>query len=278
MTGPTTMGKTADDPLQRDTNDFFLEGAGLSALLIHGLTGTPYEMRYLGEQMAAVGIRAHGVKLAGHAGYPQELGAVTYANWTESVVDGFERLRQYGDPIVVVGLSMGAVLAARLAIEQGEAISAIAMLSPAFFLQPKMRLVLRLLRPLVRQKDLLYVHKDGGADIHDAGARRRHPGNRLVPIKAALNLVELSNYVRPKLGAIEQPALVIHGRKDRTCPFDKNTHFAMHHIGSSRKRLIALEESFHVITVDSEKERVAREIIEFASEFRARPTANASNG
>jgi len=274
----TTSGRAGDDALQRDTREFLFEGSGLSALLIHGLTGTPYEMRFLGEQMAATGIRAHGVKLAGHAGYPQELGAVTFANWTESVVDGFERLRRYGDPIVVVGLSMGAVLAARLAIEQGEAVSAIVMLAPAFFLPPKMRFVLRLLRPIVGRTDLLYVHKDGGSDIHDSGARRKHPGNRLIPIKAALNLVALSNYIRPKLGEIEQPALIIHGRKDRTCPFEKNTHFAMNHIGGARKRLIVLEESFHVITVDSEKERVAREIIEFVSEFRAQPTANASTG
>ena len=41
------------------------------------------------EQLAASGARVHGVKLAGHAGAPEELGAVTQANWYESVVDGF---------------------------------------------------------------------------------------------------------------------------------------------------------------------------------------------
>ena len=44
-----------------DTNEFFLPGAGLSALLIHGLTGTPYEMRYLGERLASRGVRVRGV-------------------------------------------------------------------------------------------------------------------------------------------------------------------------------------------------------------------------
>ena len=52
------------------------------------------------------------MKLAGHAGLPEELGAVSYDNWYESVVNGLEELRQYGEPIVVVGLSMGAVLSA----------------------------------------------------------------------------------------------------------------------------------------------------------------------
>ena len=63
-------------------------------------------------------MRVRGVRLAGHAGMPEELGAVGYDNWYESVVNGLEDLRQYGEPIVVVGLSMGAVLSARLAADQ----------------------------------------------------------------------------------------------------------------------------------------------------------------
>ncbi len=265
-------------PPEVDTREFLLDGSGLSALLIHGLTGTPYEMRFLGDQMAAAGIRVHGVKLAGHAENPEALGAVSDANWYESVIDGFERLRAYGDPIVVVGLSMGGVLAARLAIEQDEALAAIVMLAPAFFLPRWPRLALRAIRPATKLADRVYLHKPGGSEIHDAAARRIHPGNRIMPLRAALNLIELSDYVRPKLGDIDQPALLIHARKDRTCPFDKNTRFVMRHLGSSRKRLIALEESYHVITVDSEKERVAREVIDFVSEFRAVPTANAARG
>jgi carboxylesterase len=106
-----------------DTHEFFFPGAGVSALLIHGLTGTPYEMRYLGERLAAHRVRVRGVRLAGHAGTPEELGATSYDNWYESVVNGLEELRQFGEPNVVVGLSMGAVLAARVAADQREAVA-----------------------------------------------------------------------------------------------------------------------------------------------------------
>jgi carboxylesterase len=86
------MKSDSDEPPPRhaagvDINDFFLTGAGVSALLVHGLTGTPYEMRYLGERLAARGVRVRGVKLAGHAGLPEELGPVSYDNWYESVVN-----------------------------------------------------------------------------------------------------------------------------------------------------------------------------------------------
>src|SRR5258708_4947709 len=164
--------------------------------------------------MVPGGIRAHGVKLAGHAENPEALGAVSDANWYESVIDGFERLRAYGDPIVLVGLSMGGVLAARLAVEQGEGLAAIVMLAPASFLSRWTRLALRVIHPATKLADRVYLHKPSGSEIHDAAARRIHPGNRIMPLRAALSLIELSDYVRPKLGDIDQPALLIHARKD----------------------------------------------------------------
>jgi carboxylesterase len=274
------MSKSDDDPhpLQVDTREFFFPGSGLSVLLIHGLTGTPYEMRYLGERLAAAGIRVLGIKLAGHAGAPEELGQVTQVNWYESVVEGFERLRAYGDPNVVIGLSMGAVLAARLAVDQREAVAGIVMLSPAFFLPFWIRVALRTIRATSGFAQQLYFHASGGSDIHDGAARRIHPGNSLLPLRAALGLIELSQQVRPKVPEIVQPALVIHGRHDHTCPFVKNVGFVMRHLGSSQKRAVTLEESFHVVTVDSEKDRVAEETLEFVSQFRAAEPMQALGG
>jgi len=167
------------DPPDVDRGEFFFPGSGLSVLLIHGLTGTPYEMRYLGERLAATGVRVHGIRLAGHAGAPEELGSVTHGHWYESVVDGFERLRQYGDANVVVGLSMGAVLAARLAADQREAVAGLVMLSPSFFLPLGVRTALRLMTLLRPVANRIYFHEPGGSDIHDAAARSIHPGSRL---------------------------------------------------------------------------------------------------
>lgn len=278
------MAKSDDDPEppQADTAEFFFPGSGLSALLIHGLSGTPYEMRGLGERLAAAGVRVHGVKLAGHAGAPEELGATTHANWYESVVDGFERLRGFGDPNVIVGLSAGTMLAARLAVDQPEAVAGVVMLAPAFYLPFWTRTALRAMSGTASLAGLakrIYIHKTGGSDIHDAIARRAHPGSTLMPLSAALSLVELSDHMRPRLPELNQPTLVIHSRRDHTCPCEANVGFLMNHLGSEQKRAVILEESFHVITVDSEKERVEQETIEFVGQFRrASEPAHAMNG
>ena len=260
-----------------DTKEFFLPGAGVSALLIHGLTGTPYEMRHLGERLAARGVRVRGVRVAGHAGTPEELGDAGYDNWYESAINGFEELRQYGEPIVVVGLSMGAVLAARLTADQSESIAGVTLLAPAFFLPPPVTAALRTVRGVLGSYvDSIYLLNRTGSDIHDASAKSIHPSARLMPVSAPLKLLDLSAIVRPMLPRITQPALVIHARRDHTCPMRKNVGYVMKYLGSAEKRAIELEDSYHVITVDSEKERVASEVAEFVERFRVAPQKRAA--
>ncbi len=276
------MNSDSDEPpslhsADVDTNEFSLPGAGVSALLIHGLTGTPYEMRYLGERLAARGVRVRGVKLAGHAGTPEELGSADYDNWYESVVNGLEELRQYGEPNVVIGLSAGAVLAARLAADQGESIAGLVLLAPAFFLPASTTLALRGLRGVLGSiAGRIFLLNTGGSDIHDAAARSIHPNCRLLPLAAPMKLLDLSAVVRPMLPRMTQPALVMHARRDHTCPMRKNLDYVMRYLGSPEKRAIELEESYHVITVDSEKERVADEVGEFVERFRVAPQKRAT--
>ncbi|MGC2445836.1 alpha/beta hydrolase [Candidatus Binatus sp.] len=276
------MKSDSDEPPSRDaagvdTNEFFLPGGAVSALLIHGLSGTPYEMRYLGERLAARGVRVRGVKLAGHAAQPEELGAASYDNWYESAVNGLEELRQHGEPIVVVGLSMGAVLAARLTADQAESIAGVTLLAPAFFLPTSTTLALRALRGVLGSiVERIYLLNPAGSDIHDAAARSVHPSARLMPLSAPLKLLDLSALVKPMLARITQPALVMHARRDHTCPMRKNVDYVMKHLGSAEKRAIELDESYHVITVDSEKERVVYEVAGFVERFRVAPQKRAA--
>jgi carboxylesterase len=269
------MKSSGDDPdpsRQPATEPFFFDGSDLSVLLIHGFGGTPYEMRYLGERLNGVGVRVLGVRLAGHATTPEDLGATTRDNWYESVIDGLEQLRAYGDPIVVGGLSMGALLTARLALDQREAIAGLALMAPAFFISLRQRVALSLIEPFARFTDVIYMRKRDGSDIHDDAARSIHPRHNLMPLRAALELHQLARTVRARLGEIVQPTLLIHSRLDHVCPFDKNVGFVMSHLGSAEKRAVTLEESYHVITVDSEKERVADEVTSFALQFRGAAT------
>jgi len=91
-----------------------------------------------------------------------------------------------------------------------------------------------------------------------------------------MKLLDLCAVVKPKLAQITQPALVMHAKRDHTCPIRKNVDYVMKHLASPEKRAIELDESYHVITVDSEKENVANEVIEFVERFRVAPEKRAA--
>ncbi|MDQ6694243.1 MAG: alpha/beta fold hydrolase, partial [Chloroflexota bacterium] len=88
--------------------------APLACLLIHGFSGSPAEMRWLGTYLAAQGVRVEGVRLAGHGTQPEDLSYLTWHDWVHSAVEGLDRLSQPGRKVVVVGFSMGGLIALQL--------------------------------------------------------------------------------------------------------------------------------------------------------------------
>src|SRR5512138_404096 len=78
-----------------------------ACLLIHGFTGTPKEMRWLGEFLNSHGYTCLGIRLTGHATDPQDMIRSNWTDWTACVEDGYQLLRCLSERIILVGLSMG---------------------------------------------------------------------------------------------------------------------------------------------------------------------------
>jgi carboxylesterase len=240
----------------------------VGCLLVHGLTGTPEEMVPVAEILAGR-YPLWLARVAGHATSVADLAATSWPQWYTSVAAGADALLRVAPRIVVVGLSMGALLGMRLAVERGAAIAGLALLSPAVALRrPLVRWLAPPLRalgaadarwPRVRLALAPIAVAKSGSDIADPGVRRTHPGYRRVPLRALLNLLALQRLAWRDAPAIVQPTLVVHAVQDHTCPVGAAR--ALHHrLGSPAKRLVLLEESFHVVTVDRERPRVLAEI------------------
>src|SRR5690242_1181338 len=90
---------------------FFLGDSSKPAcLLIHGFTGTPKEMRWMGEFLNQQGYTCLGIRLAGHATDPEDMIRSRWSDWAASVEDGYQILRGVSDTIFLIGLSMGGSL------------------------------------------------------------------------------------------------------------------------------------------------------------------------
>jgi carboxylesterase len=103
-------------------------------LLLHGLGGTPVEMRFVALGLARAGMTVSCPQLAAHSGNFDELQESRWQQWYASAEAALDELRNRCDTVIVAGLSMGAVLALMLAAERKEDVDGVALYSPTLSL------------------------------------------------------------------------------------------------------------------------------------------------
>ena len=243
-----------------DPAPFDLPGAGKAgALCLHGLTGTPYEVRSLGEALAKRGIRARGPALPGHNETPECLARTTHGEWRAAVREHLRGLRAEHERVFVVGMSMGGLLSLDVAAEQPvDAVVTVGV--PLRLSRPVEWLVplLKYLRPT--------VSKDEGSDIRDAAARERHPSYEVMPLAAVHELLRLQRRVRASLQRVTAPIYIAHGAHDKTAnPEDARVIHAG--VGSEVRELAIFESSGHVVPVDFDGPALARASADFLARY-----------
>ena len=128
----------------------FYERRGEDAvLLVHGLTGTPAEMRAVAKRLSREGFSVMCPQLAGHCGSVGALKRSNWQDWYRTVEQAFEALATSHARIYVTGLSMGALMALLLASEKGPRVAGLGLLSTTFFYDgwniPQQRRIQRLM-------------------------------------------------------------------------------------------------------------------------------------
>lgn len=230
---------------------------------IHGFTGSPYEMRSLGEALARAGATVHGLLLPGHATSPADLARTRWQDWAATVERAVDAMAARCRQVAVVGLSLGGLLALHIAARR-PALAAVATLSAPLWLGGLSGRVAGWLagplRPWIRS-----VPKLGGSDIRDRRVRDENVGSgyRTIPTSALGELIAFMRIVEADLPQIAPPVLVLHGERDHTAPVACADRIRVRAIAARERRVRILPRSFHVITLDVEREIVADEVIAF---------------
>ncbi|HEV8322690.1 MAG TPA: alpha/beta fold hydrolase [Myxococcota bacterium] len=258
-------GSGGDAALRGDPSPFFLRAGPRGVLLVHGFNGTPHTMRYLGEHLHRRGFTVLCDVLPGHDAGPAALGDVAWPRWYGQLEAGLRTLRAHCQVVGLAGLSMGAALGVRLLRQYGPAnVRCAALLAPALLLPRGTEAGLGLMHRLGLDRLFPTVPRPRGGDIADPAARAANPTGTRTSTRAATQLVDLLAAARRDLEVLQQPLLVVHSRRDHTVPFRSAQWIARH--AAAPVRLVELHRSYHLITVDRDRARVAQEVAAFFDE------------
>lgn len=250
-------------------------------LLVHGITGSPNEMKPLVRKLSADGFTVACPQLAGHCSTLKDLKRTRWADWYSSLETSMEILSQECATLFVSGLSMGALLALKLAANHPDRIHGVATLSATFFydgwnvphLRQRFLLPLLIYSPLrfflsyhepapygikdERIRNLIAaVYESDSASMPEKYGYSEFPG---VTIRETFRLI---GTVKRDLPGIVAPVLIVHSTEDDMASLE-NARFLASRISSTQVETFYVDDTYHVLTLDKRKHDVAERVSEF---------------
>ncbi|NOH01846.1 MAG: alpha/beta fold hydrolase [Chloroflexi bacterium] len=248
---------------------FFFSGGRTGVLLIHGFTGTPKEMRWMGEYLHEQGCTCLGIRLAGHATTPEDMPASRWTDWTASVEGGFHLLSGVTDRIFLAGLSMGGVLSLLMSTRLDVA-GVIAMSTPYLLPRDPRNYPVWFIR--LYGMFVKYAPKsteEPGSSWFDKEAFKDHISYPRNPVRAVAELKLLLAEMRSALPLVRKPVLLIHSKNDKYVLPENMERIHEGLVNAPDKKKAYVVEAGHVVTRDAARHQVfelARDFIHRATE------------
>lgn len=234
--------------------EFVFGGGGTGVLLVHGFTGSPQSMRPLGQFLGDKGLSVTGIRLPGHGTTWQDLNSRTAEEWVATVDTALDRMAAEHDEVWLVGLSGGGTLVLDAAARRPSDVAGVVSLAgfvdskdPLRFVAPFARFVIKALPGL-------------GNDICDPDSRELCYDK--LPTSAAYAMLRFAQRTRSALPRINCPILVIQSHNDHTV-HPGNAEIIFNEVSSGDKELVWVDRSYHVITLDHDRDEVYRRTFEF---------------
>lgn len=266
------------------------EGGRTGVLLIHGLGGTPIEMRYVALGLARAGYTVHVPQLADHCSSEEALKQSRWQDWYWSVEAALDELRQSCDTVVVGGLSAGAILALHLAANRPQHVHGVALFAPTLWLNgwsiPWYARFFRLVHHKWFANLISFVEREpyGIKDkrLRNMVVQALHSGDTSqaglysTPGGTMLELRWLVDVVKRELASICQPTLIFHPREDDRASIS-NAFYLQRQLGGLVE-MVVLDDSYHIITVDRQRDIVAERTAAFVSSMERRRATKDEGG
>jgi carboxylesterase len=238
---------------------FSFEGNDVGVLVLHGFTGSTQSIRDLGGGLhKRYGFTVVAPRLPGHGTSPDDMETTGYLDWVGEAEKALQELAARKRRVFVTGLSMGGSLTLNLAARFPTIVKAIAPIAaPAGLMNEGIAQVLSL-NPAPKRIPGI------GSDIKAQGVAELAYAE--VPVACLREVTLLVSLTRDLLHNLKCPALVIQAREDHVVPA-VNAMQIVQMIRSDDIRLLWLNDSYHVATLDNDKELIIDRVGGFFSEM-----------
>ncbi|RIJ10506.1 alpha/beta fold hydrolase [Pseudomonas sp. 91RF] len=268
----------------------FVLGTGeVAVLLIHGLTGTPTELRRVAVGLAKAGCTVYVPTLAGHCGGNADLQATGWRDWYEGVRKTFVGIRRQHSKVFVGGLSMGAVMSMYVASEHPGQVAGLLMYSTTLKYDGWSINKLAFLTPLLmkipfgvhickfEEKPPYGIKNERLRAIVERQMKEGHSSEAGLLTMEGVTVRELHRMnavVRKRMPSITVPALVLHSIEDDITS-RWNADYVERKLGGEVVKIL-LDDCYHMITVDLQYRRVVELSVQFINNHRTdlAPTAH----
>jgi len=217
-------------------------------------------MRFLGEYLAGRGFRSVGIRLPGHGLDPHELERAHAMDWLNAARSALFELTESRQAFVA-GSSMGSLIGALLAAHHPERVAALALCSPPVRLRLRPAAMLAAAGVGFFERSFRFLRK-GPSGLTDAEMRAIVPRLSHTPLRAAAQFDRIRALARLALPRVKAPGLVVYSPHDRVIAAS-SARATARLLGAQPVRMVRLERSSHVVTLDVERQRVAEEIERF---------------
>jgi carboxylesterase len=225
------------------------------ALCIHGFTGNPSTMRGIAEALAAAGFNVELPRLPGHGTTVADMLGTSWADWSAEAEAALARVATRSGKVVVAGLSMGGSLTTWLATRHPE-LAGIVLVNP--LVKPQEAELVDIVKGMVDSGETLFPGI--GSDIAKEGVvESAYAETPLVPL---LSLMDGVTALQPHLASVRCPILLMNSPQDHVVDPSNAEHVVASVSGPVER--VVLERSYHVATLDHDKELIEEQAVAFA--------------
>ena len=229
--------------------NIFIEGNATGILICHGFNGTPQSVKYLAESFAKYGYTVYAPRLKGHGTSIYEMEEANDQDWISDLHEAYLLLKQTCRYIFVIGQSMGGALALHLATK--ETLTGVLTINAALSV-PEYE--------VLAGKSAPKWIAEGKPDIKDSEATEITYDQ--VPLSAVHGLIDIMKVAKQGLSHITCPIKIFVSPEDHVVPANCS-YDIFDTVHSTEKELVSLNNSYHVASLDYDKDKIIQHTIDF---------------